>query len=150
MLKKLTYFIVAVFLPCCLWGQAPQELVSLLESCPEDSCMRVEYAITALQGEDKISDTGYVEIQDGLWMLKGQGLEMYMDAKGTWIADPASKEVLIEPAWTYADLENFYKTFLSRGGRMELKVISRNCFPKKPLSCFTPSFGSAWIITDLR
>lgn len=150
MFRNVAYLLLAFFLPFSLSAQKPQELTAILESCPQDSCVRVEFSITALQGDSEVSDAGYVEIQDGLWVMKARGLEMYTDGSGTWIVDPSSKEVLIEPVWTYADLENFYKAFVSQGGRMDLKILSRTCSQKKPDSSFTPSFDSSWIITDLR
>lgn len=150
MLKNIIHILFALLLPCCLSAQTPQELAALLRNCPADSCLRVEYRMTALHGGSEVSDAGYVETQDGLWLLKGKGLEMYTDGKGTWIADTASKEVMVEPVWTYEDLENFYKAFLSQGGTLDLKIVSVICLQKRHVSAFTPSFSSDWIVTDLR
>ena len=63
-----------------------------------------------------------------------------------------SKEAMVEPKWTYADLEAFYKTLLSAssGNDVSIKVLSLTKSDKKPVSYFIPETGDDWIVTDLR
>ena len=90
--------------------------------------------------------------QDDLWCLKGESVHVYTSDEGTWILHLDSKEAMIEPKWTYDDLEAFYKTLTlaSSGNDISVKVLSRTSSDRKPASFFIPETDGDWIVTDLR
>ena len=89
--------------------------------------------------------------QDDLWCLKGKTIEIYTCQDGTWILHPESKEAMIEPKWTYDDLESFYGSLVSSSGNdVDVTILSRSRSEKKPVSFYIPETGQDWVVTDLR
>lgn len=133
-------------------AQTPEKLVSDIRSAAVDACVTVSYSLNARVDDVKIEDEGTVVAQDDLWCLKGESVHIYTASDGTWIMHLDSKEAMVEPKWTYADLEAFYKTLLSAssGNDVSIKVLSLTKSDKKPVSYFIPETGDDWIVTDLR
>ena len=131
-------------------AQTPDRLVAEIRSAAEDACVTVDYALTATVDGNRIEDRGTVVAQDDLWCLKGRMLEIYTCADGTWIMHVSSKEAMIEPKWTYDDLEAFYRTLLSSDADIDVKADSKSLSEKKPVSWFVPEPGQDWVVTDLR
>ncbi|MBQ8854936.1 MAG: hypothetical protein IJ023_02165, partial [Bacteroidales bacterium] len=70
---------------------------------------------------------------------------------GTWILHMQAKEAIVEPQWTYDDLEAFYRTLLSSSGNVvNVRISSKELSEKKPASSFVPVTGTDWVVTDLR
>ena len=133
-------------------AQTPEKLVAEIRSAAEDACVTVSYSLNARVDNVRIQDEGTVVAQGDLWCLKGESVHIYTAEDGTWIMHLDSKEAMVEPKWTYADLEAFYKTLLSAssGNDVSVKVLSRTISDNKPASYFIPEAGDDWIVTDLR
>ena len=132
-------------------AQTPEKLVSEIRAAAEDSCVTVRYSMTATVDDAVIEDSGTVVAQDDLWHLKGETIEIYTSGDGTWILHMQAKEAIVEPQWTYDDLEAFYRTLLSSSGNVvNVRISSKELSEKKPVSSFVPVTGSDWVVTDLR
>lgn len=133
-------------------AQTPDRLVQELMTEARAACVTVKYALSAVIDAVKIEDEGSVVAQDESWVLKGRNVEIYTNAEGTWILSPESMEALVEPKWTYDDLEAFYKTMLSAaaGNDMSVKITSKMLSDKKEASYFQPVMDDEWVVTDLR
>lgn len=133
-------------------AQTPDRLVEDIRSAAVDACVTVKYTLKAKVDDARIEDEGTVTAQDDLWCLKGQEIEIYTGTEGTWILHPESKEAMIEPKWTYGDLETFYRTLLSSSpdNDVDVVVLSEARSEKKPVEYFVPETGDDWIVTDLR
>lgn len=115
-----------------------------------EAFVTVSYEAEVKGPEGNFSDKGVIEAQDDLWHLRGGAVEIYTDAQGTWIVDNSSKDVYIEPKWSYDDLITFYESLLSSGSDLRVRSISSSQSEKKPVAVFTPAFAPEWVITDLR
>ena len=135
-----------------LFAQTPDKLVAEIRSAAEDSCITVSYVLDAKVDDASLKDKGTVTAQDDLWCLKGQTIEVYTCEDGTWILHTESKEAVVEPKWTYDDLEKFYKTILSTSASndVQVKIVSKTMTEKNPVSFYVPKTGADWIVTDLR
>lgn len=132
-------------------AQTPEKLVSEIRAAAEDSCVTVRYSMTATVDDAVIEDSGTVVAQDDLWHLKGETIEIYTSGDGTWILHMQAKEAIVEPQWTYDDLEAFYRTLLSSSGNVvNVRIYSKELSEKKPASSFVPVTGTDWVVTDLR
>lgn len=134
-----------------LQAQDARELVSRLRTEASESCVTVDYFISAVVDEVKIEDEGTVTAQGEMWHLKGKSLEIYTNDKGTWILQPGSKEAVVEPGWTYDDLDAFYTSILKESGNA--CTIDVKSFKKTGMlspASFTPILDDEWIVTDLR
>ncbi len=130
-------------------AQTIPEVLARIVKDSEGGCVTLTYRFSA-SGDVAVEDEGTVEVQGNLWHLKSKALEIYTDSASTWIIDVDDKEVIVEPAWSYDDLEKFHQSVMSKGAAMDIKILSETVSDKKPSSCFTPSFGSEWVVTDLR
>ena len=132
-------------------AQTPEKLVSEIRAAAEDSCVTFRYSMTATVDDAVIEDSGTVVAQDDLWHLKGETIEIYTSGDGTWILHMQAKEAIVEPQWTYDDLEAFYRTLLSSSGNVvNVRISSKELSEKKPASSFVPVTGNDWVVTDLR
>ncbi len=133
-------------------AQTPDRLVGKIRSAADDACVTVGYTLNARVDNASIEDSGTVTAQDDLWCLKGEMIEIYTCTDGTWILHLESKEAMIEPKWTYDDLEAFYRSLFSASSEndADVVIVSQVISEKKPLSYFTPETGPDWIVTDLR
>ncbi len=131
-------------------AQTPDAILEQIRKHAAESCVTVTYSIDASSDEGVLADRGVVTAQDDMWHLKGKALEMYTDGTSTWVLDMKSKEAVVEPAWTYDDLERFYDSALAAGADVDIKMLSVSVSEKKDPESFRPSFSSDWILTDLR
>ena len=107
-------------------AQTPDRLVQEIRAAAVDSCVTLTYSIAADVDDVRIEDSGVVIAQDNLWCLKGETIEIYTSEDGTWVLYPESKEAIVEPKWTYDDLESFYRTIISSDDNaVKIKVASR-------------------------
>lgn len=133
-------------------AQTPDRLVAEIRTAAADACVTVSYSLDATVDEVRVADKGTVTAQDDLWCLKGKSVEIYTGPDCTWVLSKESKEAVVEPKWTYEDLEAFYKTLVKAGSgnNVSVKVLSKTMSEKKPASCFMPETGDDWVVTDLR
>ena len=132
------------------YAQDLKELLSKVMQHAGTSCVMIGYKFATTAGDARISDEGYVEAQGNMWHLKGQTLELFTDSTSTWIVDNETKEVIVEPCWSYDDLDAFYASAVRNGADMKISIVSEKVVEMKPVSYFTPSFDKTWIVTDLR
>ena len=63
-----------------------------------DSCLDISYTdSTRISGMDYKGE-GTLLSQEMMWVLNGNGVQMYCDSQDIWTIDPQAKEVVIEPA----------------------------------------------------
>lgn len=146
----LVLFMALVSAFAVISAQTPEALVDLVRRHAADSSVVVSYKMEVLEDGKLTKDAGVLEAQDGLWHLKGSSVEIYTDAQATWILDPDAKEAVVEPAWTYSDLLDFYESLMKMGVAVDVQVTSMHTGAKRPVSEFTPSCGPDWVVTDLR
>ncbi|MBO7192247.1 MAG: hypothetical protein J6V17_02510 [Bacteroidales bacterium] len=143
--------ILCALLTGTAFAQSPEAFVQQIRDAAKESCITVTYDFKTTIDGAVIEDSGYVEAQDNSWHLKGETIEMYTNDKGTWILNPDSKEAMVEPAWSYDDLVQFYGSVKTVGADMKIDVKSKVLSEKKPAALFMPpSFDSDWVVTDLR
>lgn len=134
-----------------LSAQTSDSLIEEVRSAAKDACITLTYSLNAKVDDVSIEDKGTVVAQDDLWYLKGKTIEIYTCPDGTWILHPESKEAMIEPKWTYDDLESFYTRLVSSAGNdVDVMILSKSLSEKKPASFFIPETGQDWVVTDLR
>jgi hypothetical protein len=133
-------------------AQTPETLVRDVMEDARESCVTVTYALSAVIDDVRIQDEGSVVAQGESWVLKGRNVEIYTNEEGTWIMSPESMEAMVEPKWTYDDLEAFYKTLLSAsaGNNVSVRILSKTLSEQKPASFFQPVTDGEWVVTDLR
>lgn len=153
-MKNLLHILVSFMLlsAVSLSAQTPEKLVAEIRTAAADACVTVSYVLDAKVDDVKIADEGTVVAQDDLWCLKGEAVQVYTAPDGTWILHLESKEAMVEPKWTYDDLQAFYKTIVSAasGNGVSVKIVSKTESEKRPVAYFTPDLDDEWIVTDLR
>jgi len=120
-----------------------------------------------------LKGTGTATIQDGMYFVTGNGLEVYSNGKTRWTVDKSAKEVYIEDAGEENDIFANLSAYLSgvEGLRFDGRTMSGaikgedgsvlNCkatniksYPptssSKDFSFNTSGLDSSWVITDLR
>lgn len=133
-----------------LGAQTPEKLVEMVRRHAADSSVTVAYRMEMRADGAVTKDSGMLVAQDEMWHLTGTFIEIYTDGHATWVLDSDSKEVVVEPAWTYNDLVTFYNSLMKVGTVLDITISSMHTDAKKPKSVFTPSLGSDWVVTDLR
>lgn len=133
-------------------SQTPERLVQDVMADAREACVTVKYTLSAVIDDVKIQDEGSVVAQGESWVLKGRNVQVYTSADGTWIMSPESMEAIVEPKWTYDDLEAFYRTLLSAaaGNNVTVRILSKDISEQKPASYFLPVVDDEWVVTDLR
>lgn len=94
-----------------------------------------------------VSYTGNLTAQQGCYVLKGNGVEIYCDGGTRWTIDPKSKEVYIEYAEGLDDILSNRKYIT------KLVIANVRQHPFADAADFTFSTGeldSSWVVTDLR
>lgn len=134
------------------FAQTPDKLVQEVMTDAREACVTVGYALSAVIDEVSIKDEGSVVAQGESWVLKGRNVEIYTNEEGTWILGLESKEAMVEPKWTYDDLEAFYRTLMSAadGNNVSVRILSKTLSEQKPASYFKPVTDDEWVVTDLR
>jgi len=127
-----------------------------------------EYSYTA----GKVQGSGTATIQEGKYIVKGNGLEIYCDGVNRWTVDPDAKEVYIEPAGDEAEIFSNLSQYLKGveglkfdgsnlsgrikgqdGSTMDCKATNIKAFPYisgENFSYNTTKLDKSWVITDLR
>ena len=137
------------------FAQTPDKLVQEVMADAREACVTVTYTLSANRRNmpGAVDDIQIADIQLELAKkLKGRSVEIYTNAEGTWVLAMESKEAMVEPKWTYDDLEAFYKTLLSAtaGNNVSVNILSKTLSEQKPESYFQPVTDDEWVVTDLR
>ena len=125
-------------------------MLDKVQSEASSAFVTVEYSAEIIGPEGAVKDEGVIEAQDRMWHMKGTLLEIFTDDSGTWILDNAAREAYVEPAWSYNDLLTFYESVGASGSTLTAKILNTTMAEKQPVSFFTPSLPSDWVVTDLR
>ena len=68
-----------------------------------DSCVEMECSWSMRLSGASTKGSGDMRIQDNMWFLSGNGVEMWCDGKSTWLLVLALKEAVIEPVQVEAE-----------------------------------------------
>lgn len=82
-----------------------KDLLETLYGRMTTSCVVAAYNYTTEISGVRITGQQTLEIQNELWHMTGNGLEIWCDGQTVWTTDPVSKEVVIEAASISADGE---------------------------------------------
>lgn len=100
-MKRIYIFILSAFLLLGGAGKAFAQNSGFLRKLVEKmsvSCTEVTYSYETEMSGVKIVGNHALEIQNDMWHVKGNGLEIWCDAQTLWTTDPVAKEVVIENA----------------------------------------------------
>lgn len=149
-ISNIVLSVFCILLPLVSGAQDVHDMLEKIRKEAGTSCVTVVYRFSASVDDVRIEDKGMIEAQDGLWHLKGEALEIYTDARATWILDNSSREAVVEPLWSASDLEQFYSSAAASGNGVDVEIVSFTTSEKKPETYYTPSFSKEWVVTDLR
>lgn len=94
-----------------------------------------------------LSYTGNLTAQQGCYVLKGNGVEIYCDGGTRWTIDPKSKEVYIEYAEGLDDILSNRKYIT----KLVIANVRQHPFADPADFTFsTDGLDSSWVVTDLR
>ena len=150
LLNHIAVFVLTLLSSVFADAQDIKAMLGQVHAEAKGAFVALEYAAEISGSDGDVKDRGVIEAQDDMWHLKGNLLEIYTDASGTWILDSSAKEAYVEPSWSYDDLISFYESVSASGAKLTAKVMKTSLSEKKPSSFFTPVLSSDWVITDLR
>ena len=90
--------ILLILVPMLAASAQDQSLINRFYAGVSDSCLDISYSYSARVSGIMNNGQGHLYAQGFMWRVKGNGVEMYSDAKSLWIIDVSMKEVVIEPA----------------------------------------------------
>ena len=80
-------------------------LLDRFYSSVSQSCIDMSYTYSARVSGVSNSGQGSLTAQGLMWIMKGNGVEMYCDSASLWVIDPSLKEVVIEPASSESEVQ---------------------------------------------
>lgn len=96
MIRKITISLALILLlGADMLSQENTALTRLYENL-RNSCVELDYSYLAEVSGVKINGNGLLELQDKLWHMDGNGVEMWCNGTDVWSADVEAKEVIIE------------------------------------------------------
>lgn len=99
MTRILNYIVgILAFMPVSTLAAQDTSLLERMYDNVSVSCVEISYDYSFTMSGIKTVGQGILHAQGSLWHMEGNGIIMWCDSLTVWIADPASKEVLIEPA----------------------------------------------------
>ena len=156
-IKKIILAVVAFLAAFQAYSQTTQDAAfEKLYSALSDSCLSIKCTYTLTMSEMRIS--GEAE-------LLAQEISVYCDGTSVWTIDNSVKEVVIEPGPGGYDLTKVRDVKLGQNGMidsfsfvhedgtvMKARVVTMTSSEKKSVTSFRPqmTFGSDWIVTDMR
>ena len=117
-----------------MFSQENTALTRLYENL-RNSCVELDYSYVAEVSGVKINGKGLLELQDKLWHMDGNGIEMWCNGTDVWSADLEAKEVIIEtvsddssaeftnPAVLFIRMGEFFDVRETAKGKDENSVI---------------------------
>jgi hypothetical protein len=109
------------------------------------SCVVIDYTYTARISGVNNHGSGILTSQDQMWVMKGNGVEMYCDGATVWVVDPSAKEVVIEPVsdeQETAFLTNPARIVLSIGDSFILNAVNPSPDAKAQIYSLIPKSSS--------
>jgi len=145
-MKRIITLIVAV-LSCivALAQTKPDEVVRLISAGKQ---VTLQYSLTVESGAP-VQYNGVATIQEGAFLVKGNGLEIYCDGESLIVVDPKAKEIYVEKACSIQDYIS------SNIGKIKDPKISVTSTKEKAVDISAFKYDikakdSSWIITDIR
>jgi len=133
-----------------LWAAEPnkslEELASLMKKLPGHR-VEADYSFKLMQGKTAICCSGHAIIQENLFRISGNGMEIFCNGKTITYLDPERKEAYIEDA---VKLDEYVKANITSireltTGRVAVSAISDN-----HSEFDAPALDGDWVVTDLR
>ena len=165
-IKKFLIAAVALFVALHAYSQTTQDAAfQKLYSALSDSCLSIKCTYTLTMSEIRVSGDAELLAQDSCYVMETGEIKVYCDGSSVWTVDASTKEVVVESGPGGYDLtkvknvkfgpdgmiESF--SFLNEDGTvMHAKVVTMTASEKKSVTSFRPqmTFGSDWIVTDMR
>ena len=96
-MKRLSIFLIVLLysLTGALYAQNTSVLNTLYQNIA-DSAVSMDFTYVLNLSGVKTVGNGTVTVQDGAYVMKGNGLQINCDTKTVWVVDQAGKEVIIE------------------------------------------------------
>ena len=94
---KKTVVLLSLLFSSALYAQE-ESLFDTFYQNVSSSCAEIVYSYVTRVSGINTNGQGTLLVQDGMWKVEGNGVQMYCDSAATWVVDPSSKEVVIEPA----------------------------------------------------
>ena len=148
------------------YSQTAQDTaIDRLYSALSDSSLSIICTYTITMSEMRISGEAAIMAQDDMYVMDTGDLSVFCDGVSVWVVDASVKEVVIEPGSGDFDLAKVkdvktghsgmiesFSFALEDGSVMNAKVVSMTSSEKKSVTSFRPqmTFGSDWIVTDMR
>ena len=90
--------ILLILVPMLSASAQGQSLIDRFYAGTADSCLDISYSYSTRISGILNNGQGHLSAQGLMWRVKGNGVEMFCDARSLWIIDKEMKEVVIEPA----------------------------------------------------
>lgn len=123
-----------------------EELKAVLEKVPGHR-VEADYAFSLMQGKTAINCTGHAVIQENLFHIVGNGMEIYCNGTTITYLDPVRKEAYIENA---VRLDQYVKANLSSIRGLKTSRVSVTAVSDNLAEFDAPVFDEDWVVTDLR
>lgn len=122
------------------------EIKAVLEKIPGHRA-EADYSFKLMQGGTAVNCAGHAVVQDNMFHISGNGMEIYCNGKTIIYLDPEKKEAYIEDA---IRLEEYIKGNIAsirefKTSLFRIHDISGDCSEFE-----APKFDGSWVVTDLR
>lgn len=104
---KITLTAILMLLPFVAVAQdiwAAQSLSRRFSDAEKGSCVTFSYSFT-VRGNAPVRGEGTAVLQGNMFIVKGNGMEIWCDGKSRWTADRAAKELIVEDVDGLASIE---------------------------------------------
>lgn len=154
MLMKRMLFILAALAVFTFSAFGQTENLDMLLPLLEKNRISLDYDCTITTNNVPVNYQGNIVIQNGCYILKGNGVEIYCDGGTRWTVDPKIKEVYIEYAEGLDDIlanrASITRLEIKQGS---VKLTPIEALPENYLDEFsfkTSELDSSWVVTDMR
>lgn len=100
-MKRIIISVVSAFLLLSGAGNAAAQEADLLKDFYAkvlSSSVDMAYSYSTMMSGVKVKGNHTLELQNDLWHMKGNGLEIWCDGSTVWTTDPVAREVIIDHA----------------------------------------------------
>lgn len=104
---KMTLTAILMLLPFVAVAQdigSAQSLSRRFSDAEKGSCITFSYSFT-MRGNAPVRGEGTAVLQGNMFIVKGNGMEIWCDGKSRWTADRAAKELIVEDVDGLASIE---------------------------------------------
>lgn len=100
-MKRTIISVASAFLLLLGAGNAAAQNADLLKDFYDkvlSSSVNMSYSYSTMMSGVKVKGNHTLEVQNDLWHMKGNGLEIWCDGSTVWTTDPVAREVIIDHA----------------------------------------------------